>query len=557
MENQTKDSAGAPSVESLVKRGYLFLEDSDWNKADEYFDKALDINPEHAPAYIGKLCAELRVRREESLGDDHELRQGKIINRPLGEYANFQKAIRFADGGYKKKLNGYDQKTKESIPKVPQRFTDEFIKGEIARLGSEIANCDAEIAKGEKDGYDARENLSSLRKEERRFIDIYLDDSSIYAWGRDGAMERMKNDPSYKRNKELMEQEYSENTDAIRRVDEYKEKKARYEARKQELEQLAGISNLDRMDYHYNRLAEAMKKEATEDGFRNLAEQFRSLEGYKDSAELADKCGKLAIKARDKAQYDKLVLDKNNAKTEEEYRELSKQFRKMGSYDNSAQLAEECDKLADECVKQKEREKKARYDALVQEKNSASSEDKYKQLAEEFRKMGNYENTVQLANECDKQMNVLKKQHEEQERQKQARAAAIEAQKKAEEAKQERKKKQKWKIGIFLQLLLCAAYLFILYGTEIISEPWLGRATFIGYLPFIIFSLAIGMVSLIFKKKSDSVSGILILIVMILVQSITTCVWRGGVGFLFVNLIFRAVMHILCAIPGAIFAFFE
>jgi len=52
MENQMKDNAGAPSVESLVKRGCLFLEDSEWKKADEYFDKALDINPEHAPAYM-------------------------------------------------------------------------------------------------------------------------------------------------------------------------------------------------------------------------------------------------------------------------------------------------------------------------------------------------------------------------------------------------------------------------------------------------------------------------------------------------------------------------
>jgi len=32
------DNAGASDAEPLVKRGYLFLEDSDWNKADEYFD---------------------------------------------------------------------------------------------------------------------------------------------------------------------------------------------------------------------------------------------------------------------------------------------------------------------------------------------------------------------------------------------------------------------------------------------------------------------------------------------------------------------------------------
>ncbi len=52
-------SAVAPSVESLFRRGQLFLEDHDWEQANIYFDRVLDINPEYAPAYIGKLCAGL------------------------------------------------------------------------------------------------------------------------------------------------------------------------------------------------------------------------------------------------------------------------------------------------------------------------------------------------------------------------------------------------------------------------------------------------------------------------------------------------------------------
>jgi hypothetical protein len=142
-----------------------------------------------------------------------------------------------------------------------------------------------------------------------------------------------------------------------------------------------------------------------------------------------------------------LVQEKNKASTEERYRELSKQFRLMNYYGNSAQIADECDKLADECVKQKEREKKERYDVLVNEKNNALSENKYYSLAQEFREMGNYENAVQLANECDNQMNVFKKQREENERQEKARIAAREAQEQAERERvrrnleaQERKK---------------------------------------------------------------------------------------------------------------------
>jgi len=51
-------------VESLMKRGHLALEDSEWSKANEYFDKVLDIDPENARGYLGKLCAETERRSE-------------------------------------------------------------------------------------------------------------------------------------------------------------------------------------------------------------------------------------------------------------------------------------------------------------------------------------------------------------------------------------------------------------------------------------------------------------------------------------------------------------
>jgi len=50
------------SIEPLMKRGWLFLEDADWKQATDYFNKVLDIDPEHAPAYIGMLHASGRQR---------------------------------------------------------------------------------------------------------------------------------------------------------------------------------------------------------------------------------------------------------------------------------------------------------------------------------------------------------------------------------------------------------------------------------------------------------------------------------------------------------------
>lgn len=90
-------SAG-PSASPLLKRAFIFLEDSDWVSADEYCEKALDIDPENAMAYLGKLMAKLRVRTQDALKDQ---------DKPFNNDNNFQKAIRFGDSELKAKLNGY------------------------------------------------------------------------------------------------------------------------------------------------------------------------------------------------------------------------------------------------------------------------------------------------------------------------------------------------------------------------------------------------------------------------------------------------------------------
>lgn len=54
---------------SLLKRAFMFLEDGDWESADKYCEKVLDIDPENAQAYLGKLLAKKTAeqRRPERL----------------------------------------------------------------------------------------------------------------------------------------------------------------------------------------------------------------------------------------------------------------------------------------------------------------------------------------------------------------------------------------------------------------------------------------------------------------------------------------------------------
>ena len=81
-------NSGNANEESLLKRAFMFLEDSDWDSADEYCEKVLDIDPENARAYLGKLMAECRACRLEDLQN---------CEQPFDDSGNYEKVLRFAD----------------------------------------------------------------------------------------------------------------------------------------------------------------------------------------------------------------------------------------------------------------------------------------------------------------------------------------------------------------------------------------------------------------------------------------------------------------------------
>ena len=81
----------------LLRRAFMFLEDGEWNSANEYCEKVLDIEPENAEAYLGKLMAELKVRKCDDLKDQPV---------PFDDRNNYKKAYRFGDEKMKAKLSG-------------------------------------------------------------------------------------------------------------------------------------------------------------------------------------------------------------------------------------------------------------------------------------------------------------------------------------------------------------------------------------------------------------------------------------------------------------------
>ena len=91
-------NSGNANEESLLKRAFMFLEDGDWSAADEYCEKVLDIDPENARAYLGKLMAECRACRMEDLQN---------CRQPFDGSGNYNKILRFADPKLIETLKGY------------------------------------------------------------------------------------------------------------------------------------------------------------------------------------------------------------------------------------------------------------------------------------------------------------------------------------------------------------------------------------------------------------------------------------------------------------------
>ncbi len=61
VEKVVVNQSGGPNVEALLKRGNMALEDSEWDKAKDFFDQVLNMDAECAEAYLGLAMADEKV----------------------------------------------------------------------------------------------------------------------------------------------------------------------------------------------------------------------------------------------------------------------------------------------------------------------------------------------------------------------------------------------------------------------------------------------------------------------------------------------------------------
>ena len=183
-ESKDKDSAipAVSKTDPLLERAFMFLEDKDWEKAEEYCEKVLDKNPKCAKAYLGKFMAEKeiqyvcgldtkpnykflsrlykinfeRLEKCQDLGDIEDLDdfESNLIEfiesrRSYFDNDNYRKAIRYADGELRKQLEEYQKRKEEWIEEsLKQRGI--YVEKYLERKKEKISEIEKEIEEERK-----------------------------------------------------------------------------------------------------------------------------------------------------------------------------------------------------------------------------------------------------------------------------------------------------------------------------------------------------------------------------------------------------------------------
>ena len=164
------------NIAPLLKRAFMFLEDGDFARADDFCEQVLNQDPENAEAYLGKLMAELKVHKQEDLADCEQL---------FDENKNYQKALRFADNKLAVALKGYITRINErnEIARLEKIYTHAvstmkctILKSNFEEAAQEfesIANYkdSSSLAKECRDKADANRLEVERKAEEKRIAD--------------------------------------------------------------------------------------------------------------------------------------------------------------------------------------------------------------------------------------------------------------------------------------------------------------------------------------------------------------------------------------------------
>ena len=124
-QNTSQAPGSDSTVQAYLKRVDLFLEDGEWDHAEEYCEKILDLDPDNSSAYLRRWLAEHRSASLSEL-----VRAGGIFE----DDGDYQKAVRFAEAGRKKQLKEAAEAAKEALYQKYVRLIRQTKAPDISQL---------------------------------------------------------------------------------------------------------------------------------------------------------------------------------------------------------------------------------------------------------------------------------------------------------------------------------------------------------------------------------------------------------------------------------------
>ena len=328
----------APGVTSLLKRAALFLEDGDTASAREYYDRVLDIDPECAEAYMGKVCAETGCRKESDLG---------ALNYCVDMRGDWQKAVRFASAGQKQKYEGYMASVRARVEEHCHELAIDCAcavavgRGSRAKMDEALksyrANCLTEGS--ESTDYSAEEgaswHLAGYQSIRNTLAQMAADGDPRDVT--EGMLKVAAAMFGQIKGEEARAQQCLALAEQARLKAIYEKASARREA----------IGMPDLMDAAY---------------LEALAKQFGQIPGYKDAKQQAEQCLQDAENVRENAYNDAVEAMQEAERSSYKWREAIQKLAHEGlnGYRDVEELRKQAEQRRKECENAEEKERKAK-----------------------------------------------------------------------------------------------------------------------------------------------------------------------------------------------------
>ena len=281
---ETVITSGNASTSPLLKRAFMFLEDGNWDSADEYCEKVLDIDPECAEAYLGKLLVELKIQYKTNLEN---------YSRPFDHTDNYKKIVRFGNNALVGELKQYNVTIRER--------NEENRKSRIYNTGANLANQqtpEKQIAAAEEFEKILGYRDADVRAKNCRHQALLL--------SYDIAMNAM--------NKATTSQQYAEAAKMFFEIaDDYAPAKEKAEECISKSKELDEINRKDSIYYGAIALMDkpsGIINKFSTTNYENAIKEFQKISGWRDSDEKIIVCQKKIEELKAQAEADRLEKER-------------------------------------------------------------------------------------------------------------------------------------------------------------------------------------------------------------------------------------------------------